>query len=112
MPRFKDDSIGAWPSTDICGCHGSMAVMFTSAQTPLVPRGSIPTMRFIHLFLAGYFVVILGIGLGLWQAGVFNRVSPNWIGIGALVAVGVGMMLAVASGKPTATEPAARQGGG
>jgi hypothetical protein len=65
-------------------------------------------MRFIHLFLVGYFVVILGIGLGLWQMGMFSRVAPIWVGIGALVAIGVGIMLAVASGKPTATEPAAR----
>jgi len=82
--------------------------MFTSAQTPLSPRASIPTMRFIHLFLAGYFVVIVAIGLGLWQTGVFNRVSPIWIGIGALAAIGAGIMLAVASGKPTANESAAR----
>ena len=65
-------------------------------------------MRFIHLFLAGYFVVILGVGLGLWQAGVFSRIAPAWIGIGALVAVGVGIMMAVASGKPTAVEPASK----
>ena len=67
-----------------------------------------PPMKFIHLFLVGYFVVILGIGLGLWQAGVFSRVAPIWIGIGALVAIGVGIMLAVASGKPTAMERAAK----
>lgn len=67
-----------------------------------------PTMKFIHLFLVGYFVVILAIGLGLWQAGVFSRVAPIWIGIGALVAIGLGIMLAVASGKPTAMEPAAK----
>jgi hypothetical protein len=65
-------------------------------------------MRYIHLFLVGYFVVILGVGLGLWQAGVFTRLAPIWAGIGALVAIGVGIMLAVASGKPTATEPATK----
>ena len=82
--------------------------MFTSAQTPLIAHASIRPMRFIHLFLVGYFVVILAIGLGLWQTGVFNRLSPIWIGIGALAAIGVGIMLAVASGKPTTSEPAAR----
>ena len=56
-------------------------------------------MRFIHLFLTGYFVVILGMGLGLWQTGMLSRVAPIWIGIGALVAAGVGFMLAVASGE-------------
>ena len=65
-------------------------------------------MRFIHLFLAGYFVLVIGVGLGMWQAGLFNRIAPVWIGISALVAVGVGIMLAVSSGKPTATEPAAK----
>jgi hypothetical protein len=66
------------------------------------------TMRFIHLFLVGYFVIILAIALGLWQAGVFSRVPPIWIGIGSLVAIGVGIMLAVSSGKPTAIEPEVR----
>jgi hypothetical protein len=61
-------------------------------------------MRFIHLFLIGYFVLIVGISLALWQTGVLARVAPIWIGIGALVAIGVGIMLAVSSGKPTVTE--------
>jgi hypothetical protein len=58
-------------------------------------------LRFIHLFLVGYFIVVMGIGLALWQTGVLGRVAPIWIGIGALVAVGVGIMLSVSSGKPT-----------
>jgi len=61
-------------------------------------------MRFIHLFLVGYFVLILGIGLGLWQTGVLGHISPVWIGVGALVAIGVGIMLSVTSGKPTVSE--------
>jgi hypothetical protein len=64
-------------------------------------------MRFIiNLFLSGYFVLVLGVALGLWQAGVFNRVAPMWIGIGVLVAVGIGIMMAVSSGKPAMTESA------
>jgi hypothetical protein len=61
-------------------------------------------MRFIHLFLVGYFLLILGGGLALWQTGMFSRVAPIWIGIGTLVAVGVGIMLSVSSGKPTLSE--------
>ena len=61
-------------------------------------------MRFIHLFLVGYFVLILAVGLALWQTGVLGRVAPIWIGIGALVAIGVGIMLSVSSGKPTLSE--------
>jgi hypothetical protein len=61
-------------------------------------------MKFIHLFLIGYFVLILGVGLALWQTGVLSRMAPIWIAIGALVAIGVGIMLAVSSGKPDLTE--------
>ena len=57
-------------------------------------------MRFIHLFLVGYVVLVLGLGLGLWQTGVLSRISPVWIVVGALVATGVGIMMAVSSGKP------------
>jgi len=64
------------------------------------------TMRFINLFLVGYFVLVIGVALGLWQAGFFNRVSPIWIGIGVLVAIGIGIMMAVSSGKPAMTESA------
>ena len=58
-------------------------------------------MRFINLFLVGYFVLVVGIGIGAWQAGVFSRVAPVWIGVAALIAVGVGIMMAVSSGKPS-----------
>jgi hypothetical protein len=61
-------------------------------------------MRFIHLFLVGYFVLVVGIALALWQTGVLSHVAPIWIGVGVLVAVGLGIMLSVSSGKPTVTE--------
>ena len=61
-------------------------------------------MRFIHLFLAGYFVLAVGIVLGLWQAGVLSHVAPIWIAVGLLVTVGVGIMLSVSSGRPTISE--------
>jgi len=61
-------------------------------------------MRFIHLYLIGYFVLVLGAGLALWQAGVLQRIDPVWVGIAALIAVGLGIMLAVtASGPRTIT---------
>jgi len=57
-------------------------------------------MRFIHLFLVGYFVLVVGVGLALWKAGVQAHVSPVWIAIGGLIALGIGIMMAVSSGKP------------
>jgi hypothetical protein len=61
-------------------------------------------MRFIHLFLVGYVILIAGVGLALWQTGALKNVAPIWIGIGLLVAIGVGIMLSVSSAKPTLTE--------
>jgi hypothetical protein len=61
-------------------------------------------MKFINMFLIGYFVLILGVGLALWQTGILSRVAPIWIAIGVLVAIGVGIMMSVSSGKPDLTE--------
>jgi hypothetical protein len=60
-------------------------------------------MRFIHLYLIGYFVLVVGAVMALWKAGVLARVSGTWIGIGVLIAVGLGIMLAVTAGKPAVT---------
>jgi hypothetical protein len=60
-------------------------------------------MKFINMYLIGYFILVVGICLALWQSGALNNIAPVWIGIGALVAVGIGIMMAVSSGKPTGT---------
>jgi hypothetical protein len=67
-------------------------------------------MRFIHLFLVGYFILVIGLGLALWQTGVLSRVAPIWIGIVALVAIGLGIMLAVTSGRPDISEEVTKRG--
>jgi uncharacterized membrane protein len=61
-------------------------------------------VRFIHLFLIGYFVLIVGVGLALWQSGVLSRIAPMWIFIAVIITVGLGIMASVSSGKPTITE--------
>jgi hypothetical protein len=60
-------------------------------------------MRFIHLYLIGYFVLVVGAVLALWQAGALARVSGVWLAIGMLIVFGLGIMLAVTAGKPTVT---------
>jgi len=60
-------------------------------------------LKFINMYLIGYFILVVGICLALWQSGVLDNVAPMWIGIGALVAIGVGIMMAVSSGKPSGT---------
>ena len=60
-------------------------------------------MRFIHLYLIGYFVLVLGAVLALWQAGALARIGAVWVAIGLVIAVGLGIMLAVTAGRPTIT---------
>jgi len=61
-------------------------------------------MRFINLYLIGYFILAAGVGLALWQLGMLNHVAPIWVGIGSLLVIGTGIMISVSSGKPTVTE--------
>jgi hypothetical protein len=61
-------------------------------------------MRFVHLYLVGYFVLIIGALAALWYGGVLRHVSALWMVIGLVIAVGLGIMLAVSSGKPEITE--------
>jgi len=58
-------------------------------------------MRFVHIYLIGYFVLILGAGLALWQAGILGRIPGIWILISAIIVVGLGIVLAVTSVRPT-----------
>jgi hypothetical protein len=60
-------------------------------------------MRFINLYLAGYFILLLGALAALWYGGVLRQVSPVWILIGVVIAVGLGIMLSVSGGKPEIT---------
>jgi hypothetical protein len=58
-------------------------------------------MRFIHIYLIGYFLLVTGAGLALWQAGILRYISPLWLSISALIVIGLGLVLAVSSIRTT-----------
>jgi drug/metabolite transporter (DMT)-like permease len=60
-------------------------------------------MRFLRLYLVGYFLLLVGAALALWQSGILDEIPGVWLAIGAVIAVGFGIMLAVASGTPAIT---------
>jgi membrane-associated PAP2 superfamily phosphatase len=60
-------------------------------------------MRFVNVFLAGYVLLIIGALLALWYGGVLRHVSPVWVLIGLVIAVGLGIMLSISAGKPETT---------
>ena len=60
-------------------------------------------MRFVSLYLIGYFVLILGALVALWYGGALQQISATWLLIGLMIAAGLGVMLAVSAGKPEIT---------
>ena len=60
-------------------------------------------MRFVNVYLIGYFLLVVGALAALWYGGVLRQISPMWIIIGLVISVGLGIMLAVSAGKPEIT---------
>lgn len=65
-------------------------------------------MRFLKIYLVGYFVLLFGAALALWQARVLEQIPGVWIAIAAVIAIGFGIMLAVASAPRTVTTTSSR----
>jgi hypothetical protein len=60
-------------------------------------------MRFVNIYLIGYFVLIMGALAALWYGGALRQISPVWVIIGLVIAIGLGIMLSVSAGKPEIT---------
>jgi hypothetical protein len=60
-------------------------------------------VRYVHLYLIGYFILVLGALAALWYGGVLRQLSATWIVIGLVIAAGLGIMLAITAGKPEIT---------
>jgi hypothetical protein len=61
------------------------------------------SMRYVNLYLIGYVVFLIGLLLALWKSNILAHIEPVWIAIGLVIAVGVGIMVAVSGGKPSVT---------
>jgi hypothetical protein len=60
-------------------------------------------MRFLTIYLVGYFVLLIGAAWALWESGILDEIPGVWIAIAAIIAIGFGIMLAVASSRPSVT---------
>ena len=60
-------------------------------------------MKFLKIYLVGYFILLFGGALALWQSGILEQVPGTWLAIGIVVAVGLGIMLAVGSSPRAVT---------
>jgi hypothetical protein len=60
-------------------------------------------VRFVSLYLIGYFTLVVGALVALWYGGALQQIPAAWLLIGLMIAVGLGVMLAVSAGKPAIT---------
>jgi hypothetical protein len=60
-------------------------------------------MRFVNVYLIGYFLLVIGALAALWYGGVLRQISATWIVIGLVIATGLGIMLSISAGKPEIT---------
>jgi hypothetical protein len=49
------------------------------------------------LYLLGYVIFVAGVIAALWKMGILERLGTTWTVIGLVIAVGVGIMIAVNS---------------
>ncbi len=66
-------------------------------------------MKFLKLYLVGYFVLLIGGVLALWQSGILDEIPGVWMAIGLVIAIGFGIMLAVASSPKAVTTTSTRE---
>ena len=60
-------------------------------------------MRFVHIYLIGYFILVIGALAALWYGGALRHISAGWLVIGLVIATGLGVMLSISAGKPEIT---------
>ena len=54
-------------------------------------------MKWTGIYLVGYVIMLGGIIAALWKSGVLQRIGTTWTLIGIVIAVGIGIMIAVAN---------------
>jgi hypothetical protein len=55
-------------------------------------------MKWTGLYLLGYAILVGGVLLALWKLGILASIGTTWTIIGLIVAIGLGIMIAVANG--------------
>ena len=54
-------------------------------------------MKWMGIYLLGYVILVGGVIAALWKAGVLDNIGPAWTVIGLVIAIGIGIMIAVTS---------------
>ena len=52
-------------------------------------------MKWAVMYLVGFVVLIGGVLAALWKLGILERIGTTWTVIGLVIAIGLGIMIAV-----------------
>lgn len=55
------------------------------------------TMKWTGMYLLGYTILVGGVLAALWKIGVLESIGTFWTAIGVVIAIGLGIMIAVAN---------------
>ncbi len=55
------------------------------------------TMKWTGMYLLGFIIVVGGILAALWKTGVLASIGTFWTMVGLVIAIGLGIMIAVAN---------------
>jgi hypothetical protein len=56
-------------------------------------------MKWTGIYLIGYVILVAGLVAALWKMGILASIGVAWTLIGVVIAIGIGIMLAVSSGS-------------
>ena len=54
-------------------------------------------MKWANMYLVGFIVLIGGVLAALWKLGVLQSIGTTWTVIGVVIALGIGIMIAVSN---------------
>ena len=54
-------------------------------------------MKWAGMYLVGFIVLICGVLAALWKMGVLANIGATWTVIGVVIALGIGIMVAVSN---------------
>ena len=60
-------------------------------------------MRLLHAYLVAYFLLVFGALGALWYGGALGQMPAIWVLMGLIVAVGLGVLLALSAGSAEVT---------
>ena len=56
-------------------------------------------MKFASIYIVGYVIFLIGVVAALWKTGMLEQIGAGWTAIGLVIAIGIGIMLSIGSGK-------------